>query len=73
MEFLSIVMVKLALEDYFKTMRFWLNEGNYSVYSSIFDMFSGYIRALYHAELMSESIYDRLFDIGNNLWKGGDC
>lgn len=72
MEFLSIVMVKLTLEDYFKRLRYWVNKGNYSIYYTIFDEFKGYIRSLYHSGLMSESIYDHLFDIGNNVWKGGD-
>lgn len=74
MDFLSILIVKLSLDDYFKRMRSWRKKGNYSVCCDIFDEFRGYIRCLYHSELMSEYVYDRLFDIGNNICfgNGGD-
>lgn len=74
MEFLNILMVRLALEDYFKRLRSWVKKGNYSVCCDIFDEFRGYIRCLYHSGLMNECVYDRLFYIGNNIcFRGGDC
>lgn len=67
MEFLKFTLVRMNLARYFRDLRIWAKEENYACYSIVFGEFKGYIRSLMDCGLMSESVYDSLFDIANDI------
>lgn len=61
--------IKFALRDYFKRLRGYSKSHDWGCFFNIQEDLFGYLRGIYHAGVIDDVCYDKLFDIANHMTK----